>query len=441
MNRLELTIEYRGTVFDVRHLGDGERFVVGSDAGVDLPLDQPAFGAHWVLAEMRGGQARLRLPGALEASTWLDGQVCQVAPADGPRGLPLAKGGRALLRAGDVVFYFASVPEAVALPKLSLRDRLGDWRGFGLALVVHATVMLMAAAVPVDASRLELDSWPQRDSWTEAHLRPEVLVQKPPQEPGDSGDGASDGVDAPQADVPPAVAVAPRLPPRSDRPAPSRDVQKARAKTAAAEIGQGIEDALGDSLDAPVLGAMAAGAMNAMNGTVNGQRVGMMGDPFGAFGGGPVGRPGGTPGPSVGITGLDQKGFANVRARQRRGPKGPRPVRRPTLPPVQVIPQEPKFTGSLEKSEIRRVIRKHRAEYRYCYEKALNANHDLNGKIVVKFVISPSGAVSVATVVESTIGDRAVEQCVAGKIKRWVFPQPRDNGLVIVRYPFLFKTS
>ena len=107
----------------------------------------------------------------------------------------------------------------------------------------------------------------------------------------------------------------------------------------------------------------------------------------------------------------------------------------------KVVPGDPVITGSLDKETIRRVIRRHRAEYRYCYEKELNAKRDLNGKIVMKFTIAGNGSVIAASVVETTMNNSNVESCIAGKIKRWVFPAPKGGGIVVVKYPFIFKPS
>ena len=53
--------------------------------------------------------------------------------------------------------------------------------------------------------------------------------------------------------------------------------------------------------------------------------------------------------------------------------------------------------GSLSKAEIGRVIRRNLARFKYCYEKQLNANPNLAGKISVYFTIAPTGSVASAT--------------------------------------------
>jgi len=105
----------------------------------------------------------------------------------------------------------------------------------------------------------------------------------------------------------------------------------------------------------------------------------------------------------------------------------------------RVIPGRPVIRGSLDKEIIRRVIRRHRNEYRYCYEKQLNKEQDLSGKISVKFTIAGNGSIIASSVSDSTMNNSDVESCLTRKIKRWVFPAPKGGGIVTVKYPFIFK--
>jgi hypothetical protein len=47
--------------------------------------------------------------------------------------------------------------------------------------------------------------------------------------------------------------------------------------------------------------------------------------------------------------------------------------------------------------------------------------------------------VSMSTVRESTMGSPTVEGCIAQKLRSLVFPQPKS--VVVVNYPFVFKSS
>lgn len=97
--------------------------------------------------------------------------------------------------------------------------------------------------------------------------------------------------------------------------------------------------------------------------------------------------------------------------------------------------------GSLSKEVIRRVIRRHINEVRFCYEQELNQRPDLEGRVTVSFIISPTGAVQSSAVAATTMNNQRVETCVAGAVRRWAFPAPEGGGIVVVNYPFMLTSS
>jgi hypothetical protein len=92
--------------------------------------------------------------------------------------------------------------------------------------------------------------------------------------------------------------------------------------------------------------------------------------------------------------------------------------------------------GSLSKEVIRRIVHRHINEVKFCYERELASRPDLAGRVSIKFIIMGTGAVQMAAVAESTIGNPNVENCIAQAVRRWTFPQPEGGGIVIVTYPF-----
>jgi len=64
--------------------------------------------------------------------------------------------------------------------------------------------------------------------------------------------------------------------------------------------------------------------------------------------------------------------------------------------------------GSLSKEAIRRVIRQHLNEVRFCYEQGLSSQPDLAGRVTVAFLISPTGAVQSSSIPESRPPDLGV---------------------------------
>lgn len=96
--------------------------------------------------------------------------------------------------------------------------------------------------------------------------------------------------------------------------------------------------------------------------------------------------------------------------------------------------------GSIDKEVIRRVIRRHINEVRFCYEKGLAKNPALQGNVAVKFTIGQSGAVTAAEVKQSTLNQPEVESCITNRVLRWQFPAPH-GGNVSVTYPFVLRAS
>jgi hypothetical protein len=97
--------------------------------------------------------------------------------------------------------------------------------------------------------------------------------------------------------------------------------------------------------------------------------------------------------------------------------------------------------GALKRSVIDSYIRRNLAKVRWCYEKELAKKPTLFGRIAIEFTISKSGAVSKSNVKRTTMGNAAVEKCVARQIKKIRFPKPLGGGIVVVNYPFVFKNS
>lgn len=93
--------------------------------------------------------------------------------------------------------------------------------------------------------------------------------------------------------------------------------------------------------------------------------------------------------------------------------------------------------GSLEKEDIQKTVRAHQAAIQKCYVSALRKRPDLAGKVIVRFAISPEGAVLEAQATES-IGEPSVDACIVKQVKSWKFPKPK-GGKVFVTYPFVFQ--
>ncbi len=105
------------------------------------------------------------------------------------------------------------------------------------------------------------------------------------------------------------------------------------------------------------------------------------------------------------------------------------------------VPGRPIVGDGLPKDVVRRIVRKHSPEVRYCYEQELIRDKSLAGRVVMQFTISGAGSVVAAVPSNSTLNNRSVERCISGKMRRWVFPSPKGGGVVTVKYPFRFATQ
>ncbi|MBS1118571.1 MAG: hypothetical protein H6Q90_799 [Deltaproteobacteria bacterium] len=94
-------------------------------------------------------------------------------------------------------------------------------------------------------------------------------------------------------------------------------------------------------------------------------------------------------------------------------------------------------SGSLDKTHIKRYLKRHVEKITYCYERELLARPQLHGVMQTQFTIGPSGRVLAAT---ATGVDEKVAACVAGVIRSIDFP-PVSDSTVVVNYPFTFRTA
>jgi len=98
----------------------------------------------------------------------------------------------------------------------------------------------------------------------------------------------------------------------------------------------------------------------------------------------------------------------------------------------------PSSEGYLSRDQIERVVRRHARGIRYCYERELQDDADLEGRIVVNWTINLDGHVSRRSIESNDMGTRDVENCLLREVGRMRFAEP-DGGLVLVRYPFSFR--
>jgi TonB family protein len=92
----------------------------------------------------------------------------------------------------------------------------------------------------------------------------------------------------------------------------------------------------------------------------------------------------------------------------------------------------------LTPNDIDAVMKASAKSLRTCYQQELARSPELAGRIVVKFLISPAGSVTSASIVSTTMKSPRVESCIVSTIKQLTFPA-KAVGTASVTYPFIFS--
>ncbi len=99
---------------------------------------------------------------------------------------------------------------------------------------------------------------------------------------------------------------------------------------------------------------------------------------------------------------------------------------------------QPIALGSLDKTILRRYVKRQSAKVAYCYERELQGKPTLAGTVVVQFLIGGDGHVLSSTA--SGVDDK-VAACIADVVKAIEFPAATDGGKVQVNYPFELRPN
>ncbi len=427
-------------------------FTLGEDPSSDVPVVPELIGGQSKVALLDVGSQASRinlLPGLSGEVTLADGSRHEISLfAGGAGSVELPAGARARLRLGDFTFLVNSV-----LPgRLPPTGAETDWSALtftGFSFLIHAVFLFLVYFIPPDPRSLSLDMLAEDNRFVRYVLMPSEIEQteiedwaaaeQPDEQPGGQGrrhegeEGQMGRRDAQKNDNRYAI----------KGPAANTDPRMARDMACKAAAHSGILSALQSQAPTSPFGANTAmgndpeNALGALMGSQIGDNFG-----YGGLGLRGTGRGGGGDGRGTiglgrlhtighGAGGGDGQGYGQGRG----GLRG-----RQTTVPASFTPGHASVSGSLSREVIRRYIRRHRNQIRYCYERELARRPDLAGRVEVRFVISPSGAVTTSTVASSSMGSPAVEQCVARAVGRIGFPAP-DGGVVIVTYPFMFQSA
>lgn len=443
-NVLEVAFLWTDQVLNVQSFKKPQSITIGGDREATYVVEDPILPAglyELVSYNEQKGYALHFLP-QMEGMLKKDGHELSLTDAierglaapgqNGTYSIPLIKGTSVRLDFGPNTFllHFSQIPVvaggAFAVEKAPLFY-------LGVSAGLHLAFMLLVFMLPDNFGGFELHDFAANDRFVELMTPPE---QEEEEEDLDWLDDAADSAAAEDdegiAGQEEAVEVDMEMAIEGEADPEDMELQRERDMEIASEAG-----ALAVFNEMPFGGAddpLGAAAMNAL-GALNADHAGA------ALGAGGLGLTDGGRGGGGNVEGGFGTAAVGTRGMSRGTGVAPgasleeREFREPII-----VPGEPAITGSLDREIIQRVVRQHRREMTHCYEQELRRNPSLEGRVVMTWVIAANGSVVTSSVSETTLNNRNVENCMAQRIRRWVFPEPDGGGIVRVNYPFNFSS-
>ena len=103
-------------------------------------------------------------------------------------------------------------------------------------------------------------------------------------------------------------------------------------------------------------------------------------------------------------------------------------------PLVAALGKETLVSGNLSIREIQTVIGQQQIALLSCFGPLGTAHREQ--PVIVRFIISGTGSVQMATILYSAMDGSDLENCIVAEVQRWLFPAPQQGGAVIVTHPF-----
>ena len=374
-------------------------------------------------------------------------------PASGITGafaMPVGQDSRINIRLGENTFNIVATTKARRMP-LPLRIDWGTQSYTGAVFALMGLFLLIIFSVPPDPKSLSLDAFMNDQRFAKFMIKPpeekqeeipEWLKKKSEDDAGGKGKRHKDeeGKMGKKESKNKAGLYALKGPKDNTDP----HLAKQLATEAAQKSGVlGILRANQGSILASAFGrdsALGTDSADVLGGLVGTE----VGEAYGVGGLGLVGSGRGGGGTGEGTIGLGNLGTIGKGGGGGNGSGYGRGAgglggRRASAP--EVVPGTAEVRGSLDKEIIRRIIRRHINEVKFCYERELVKNAGLVGRVMIQFTIAGTGNVIASMVQSSTMNNPPVEQCIAQAVRRWEFPKPQGGGIVVVTYPFVLKAA
>lgn len=415
MRALSISMIWGDTIIEARQYRDGQVSIGGGD-GSDFKVYVDEAGKH-VLAKIQGDQAHLEAPAGGEV-------IVRKKNGEETKGTSLTMGldDAARIRIGAVELVARFV-------RPSGMEKAGFFEGVDLyfskilsiAVMIHLAILAALMITPLGDMSLADDLFRNQSRFTK-------LLLQPPEE-------AKPKLDLSQAkeEKPEEVEFGVKQETKVETSDKAVDASKRESDIKKVQ-NTGLLAGLGGDSSSHIFGGggLGAGVNNALGGLQAGAG---MGDAHGVGGLGTRGAGIGGGGAGLGVGGLGTKGGGGGRGHGITLGGGQKRTTR-------IVPGRTTVVGGLDRSVIADVIRRHQNQIRFCYEKELQQNPSLEGKVAVQFTIDGTGSVAQVLIQEDTVGSGgAVGRCINQRIRRWRFPEPKGGGEVIVSYPWIFRSA
>ena len=429
-------------------------FVIGSDPGADAPVPGDfVSGPSHALVAASGGDYLVNVTPRMGGEVLVDGQLVPLQQFVQQRGasFSLPHGSQVRLDCGETTFLVTSTARPRKLPVPFLTWRWSE-QSYTVGTVIGlALFLLMIFAVPPDPKSLSLDLFNSDNRFVKFLIKPpeekeeeipEWLKKKGPEEQGGKGKRhkGEEGKMGKKTSKNKEGLYGLKGPKDNPDPHLAKKLAEEQAKNAGI---LGVLKTSEGSHIASIFGrdsALGNDAADVLGGLTGNQ----IGEAYGVGGLGLVGTGSGGGGTGEGTIGLGNFGTIGKGGGGGNGSGYGRGAgglggRRAKAP--DVIPGTANVRGSLDKEIIRRIIRRHINEVKYCYEQELTKKPELGGRIMVQFTIAASGQVIASVLQNSTMGNAKVENCTVQAVRRWESPKPLGGGIVIVSYPFVLTPA
>lgn len=422
---LRVALVWNGTVINERILRKPEDVVVGPSpkamfvvpaADVEEHVLFTPSGSEYTASLLSGMDGQVTLAGDNKAISAL-GTSFQIRPGD-----------YGVLTIGEVSIFFQWVDDEGAIlgasPLSTVDFNLAST--VLVAAVVHMLLLLFAFITFDPELRRASMEFPDRFVRILAQEPPDILEEEEDEVPDETMSEAAAGEEGEFGD--PEDETETELPDHDaplveelETPELGRAFDAAIAESGALTNIFQQNDSFANQFGADFATAGEGDAFNAGHGS-----LGLGGSGSGSGGGGfGAGRAGG-------VGSLDTGGGrgqgAAVGRRQARAPQ------------ARVERGSPSVSGFLTREQIERVVRRHSRGIRFCYERELQTDPSLGGRVAVNWTVGLDGRVTAQSVVENTMGNRNVESCILREVSRMRFDEP-DGGMVNVTYPFTFRSA